>query len=109
VFHRATFREPWYLLVPPDSASQLPTAEVVGLYRAPHAHRADLPGSEDPPGPPGVRLEVDIAPRLGRLLLALTVAYTLAVLLGACRASRRVRQDCEVLRATPATASPGAA
>jgi hypothetical protein len=49
----------------------------------------------------GLRLEVDIAPRLERLLLALTVAYTLAVLLGAGLAARRVRQDCEVLRTTP--------
>ena len=46
-------------------------------------------------------LKVDIAPRLERLLLALTVAYTLAVLLGAGPAARRVRTDCEVLRTTP--------
>lgn len=44
---------------------------------------------------------MDIAPRLERLLLILTVAYTLAVLLGASSASQKVRADCEVLRATP--------
>jgi hypothetical protein len=49
----------------------------------------------------GLRLEIDIAPRLERLLLALTVAYILAVLLGAGPTARRVRADCEILRATP--------
>lgn len=44
---------------------------------------------------------MDIAPRLERLLLALTVAYTLAVLLGAGPAARHVRADCECLRTTP--------
>jgi len=44
---------------------------------------------------------MDIAPRLERLLLALTVAYTLAVLLGAGPAARQVRADCEILRTTP--------
>src|SRR5439155_11723904 len=33
VFHDRTFQEPWFLLVPPDSAEQLPTHDVVALYR----------------------------------------------------------------------------
>ncbi|MEW5982007.1 MAG: hypothetical protein AB1806_06515 [Acidobacteriota bacterium] len=49
----------------------------------------------------GLRLEVDVAPRLGRLLLALSLAYLLTVLLGAGRLGTRVRAHTEVLRATP--------
>ncbi len=33
IFHDPTFKEPWYLLVPPGSGRQLPTAAVVALYR----------------------------------------------------------------------------
>ncbi len=42
-----------------------------------------------------------------RLLLALTVAYTLAVLLGAGPAARRVRADCEILRTGPRQGTRG--
>jgi hypothetical protein len=48
-----------------------------------------------------LRLEVDPALRLGRLLLALTSAYILAVLLGAGEIAKTVRAHCEVLRSRP--------
>ena len=101
VFHDPVFKEPWYLLVPPDSATMLPTAAVVALYRQRMHIELTFRDWKTHLGVRGLRLEVDIAPRLERLLLALTVAYTLAVLLGAGPAARRVRQDCEVLRTTP--------
>lgn len=49
----------------------------------------------------GLRLEVDAAPRLGRLLLALSIAYIIAVLLGAGEIAARIRAHSEVLRSTP--------
>ena len=49
----------------------------------------------------GLRLEVDAAPRLGRLLLALSLAYILAILLGSGPLAARVRTHAEVLRTTP--------
>jgi hypothetical protein len=49
----------------------------------------------------GLRLEIDVAARLNRLLLAVTVGYIVAVLLGACAAATRVRQLCEILRPKP--------
>jgi hypothetical protein len=33
VYCEKGFAEPWFLIVPPDSESWLPTAEVVRLYR----------------------------------------------------------------------------
>ena len=42
-----------------------------------------------------------MAPRLGRLLLALSLAYILAVLLGAGPIAARIRAHAEVLRSTP--------
>lgn len=101
IFHDPTFREPWYLLVPPNSCRELPTAAVVALYRQRMHIELTFRDWKTHLGIRGLRLEVDIAARLERLLLALTVAYTLAVLLGAGPAARRVRADCEILRTTP--------
>lgn len=101
IFHEPTFKEPWYLLVPPDSRRQLPTATVVALYRERMHIELTFRDWKTHLGMRGLRLQVDIAPRLERLLLALTVAYTLAVLLGAGPAARRVRADCEILRVRP--------
>ncbi len=101
VFHDPAFKEPWYLLVPPGSQHELPTAAVVALYRQRMHVELTFRDWKTHLGIRGLRLEVDIAPRLERLLLALTVAYTLAVLLGAGPAARRVREDCEILRVTP--------
>ncbi|OGB94341.1 MAG: hypothetical protein A2Z31_06665 [candidate division NC10 bacterium RBG_16_65_8] len=101
VFHDPAFQEPWYLLVPPDSATRVPTDLVVALYRQRRHIELTFRDWKTHLGIRGLRLAVDIAPRLERLLLALTVAYTLAVLLGAGPAARRVRADCEILRATP--------
>jgi hypothetical protein len=101
IFHDPTFKEPWYLLVPPNSDRQLPTEEVVALYRQRMHIELTFRDWKTHLGIRGLRLEVDIAPRLARLLLALTVAYLLAVLLGAGPAARAVRADCEILRTTP--------
>lgn len=101
IFHDPAFQEPWYLLVPPGSHRPLPTARVVALYRQRMHIELTFRDWKTHLGVRGLRLEVDIAPRLERLLLALTVAYTLAVLLGAGPAARRVRADCERLRTTP--------
>lgn len=101
IFHDPTFKEPWFLLVPPGSARQWPTARVVALYRQRMHIELTFRDWKTHLGVRGLRLEVDIAPRLERLLLALTVAYILAVLLGAGPAARRVRADCEILRTAP--------
>lgn len=101
VFHDPTFQEPWYLLIPPGSQNTLPTDEVISLYRQRMHIELTFRDWKTHLGIRGLRLEVDIAPRLGRLLLILTVAYILTVLLGSGPAASRVRADCEVLRCSP--------
>jgi hypothetical protein len=49
----------------------------------------------------GLRLEVDVAARLGRLLLVLAVASVLTVLRGASSAAPQVRRHHEILRTQP--------
>jgi len=101
VYHDPDFQEPWYLLVPPDTEDCLPTEVVVDLYRQRMYIELTFRDWKTHLGIRGLRLEVDIASRLEKMLMALTVAYILAVLLGSGPAAGRVRQDCEVLRATP--------
>lgn len=101
IFHDPTFQEPWYLLVPAGSEAGLSTQDTVALYRERMHIELTFRDWKTHLGVRGLRLEVDIAPRLGRLLLALTVAYVLVVLLGAGQAAQHVRRDCEVLRSQP--------
>jgi len=101
VFHDRTFQEPWFLLVPAGSTAQLPTDDVVALYRERMHIELTFRDWKTHLGVRGLRLEVDTAPRLGRLLLALSLAYILAVLLGCGPLAARVRAHAEVLRSTP--------
>jgi hypothetical protein len=101
VFHDPSFKEPWFLLVPAGSQAQLPTDEVVSLYRQRMHIELTFRDWKTHLGVRGLRLEVDAASRLGRLLLALSIAYILAVLLGAGQIAARVRTHCEALRSKP--------
>lgn len=101
VFHDPNFKEPWYLIVPANSEDLLSTQQVVDLYRERMWVELTFRDWKTHLGVRGLRLEEDTAARMGRLLLALSVAYIVAVLLGACSAATRVREDCEVLRRTP--------
>jgi hypothetical protein len=101
IFHDPHFKEPWYLLVPADTEALLPNETVVGLYRERMHIELTFRDWKTHLGIRGLRLEVDVAHRLERLILGLTVAYVLAVLIGAGPAARRVRANCEILRSTP--------
>lgn len=101
VYHDPDFKEPWFLVVPPHSIKLLPTDEVVALYRQRMHIELTFRDWKTHLGVRGLRLQVDKAVRLSRLLLALTAAYILVVLLGAVPAAFRVRMACERLRTTP--------
>lgn len=101
VFHDPHFQEPWFLLVPAGSEVPLPTADVIALYRQRMHIELTFRDWKTHLGVRGLRLEVDAALRLGRLLLALSTAYILAVLLGSGEIAPRVRAHCEVLRSQP--------
>lgn len=101
IYHDPDFKQPWFLLVPANSASLLPTAEVVRLYRERMWVELTFRDWKTHLGVRGLRLESDPARRLERVVFALTVAYILIVHLGASPAGRRVRADCEVPRQVP--------
>jgi hypothetical protein len=101
VFHDPHFKEPWFLLVPAGSENKLPTHDVVQLYRERMHIELTFRDWKTHLGVRGLRLEVDQAPRLSRLLLALSVAYILAVLLGSGQIAAQVRNYVEVPRCKP--------
>ncbi|MPZ20563.1 MAG: hypothetical protein GEV06_22005 [Luteitalea sp.] len=101
VFHDRAFKEPWFLLVPAGSEAQLPTDDGVALYRERMHIELTFRDGKTPLGVRGLRLEVDVAPRLGRVLLALSLASLLAVRLGAGPLARAVRAHVEVVRGAP--------
>jgi len=101
VFHDPHFNEPWFLLIPAGSKDQLPTNEVVNLYRERMHIELTFRDWKTHLGVRGLRLEVDAEARLGRLLLALSIAYILVILLGSGDIASRVRAHSEVLRSQP--------
>jgi hypothetical protein len=101
VFHDPNFKEPWFILVPAGSQEKLPTNDVVNLYRERMHVELTFRDWKTHLGIRGLRLEVDVAPRLGRLLLALSIAYILAVLLGSGEIATHVRAHCETPRSKP--------
>lgn len=101
VFHDPAFREPWHLLVPPGSAAVLPTETVVALYRERMHVEQSFRDFKTHLGLRGLRLQVRVTERAGRLLLAFAIAYSLALVLGVAPDARAARADLEIPRRRP--------
>ncbi|MCX6543477.1 MAG: transposase [Acidobacteria bacterium] len=99
--HDPAFKEPWWLLVPPDSAAVLPTALVVQLYRERMQVEHTFRDFKTHLGLRGLDLRVHVAERTGRLLLAFCLAYVLAIALGSEPEAAPARRDLEILRRRP--------
>jgi hypothetical protein len=79
VYRERGFEEPWFLLVPPDSESWLPTEEVVRLYRQRMQIEHCFRDWKSHLGLRGLHLQVEKSPRLLRLLMGFTLAYLITV------------------------------
>jgi hypothetical protein len=100
VFHDPSFQEPWYLLVPAHSEAVLPTAAVVALYRERMQVEHSFRDFKTHLGLRGLKLKVRVAERTGRLLLAFTLAYALALVLGSSAEAEPARAELEIPRRT---------
>ena len=69
VYRERGFEQPWFLLVPPDSESWLPTPEVVRLYRQRMQIEHCFRDWKSHLGLRGLHLQVDKSRRLLRLLI----------------------------------------
>jgi hypothetical protein len=82
VYRGRGFQQPWFLVVPPDSESWLPTTEVVRLYRQRMRIEHCFRDWKSHLGLRGLRLQVQKPERILRLLMGFTLAYLILLLLG---------------------------
>jgi len=101
VYHEPGFQEPWFLLVPASFRALLPTNLVVALYRERMQIEQSFRDFKTHLGLRGLQLQVDIAPRMGRLLLAFLLAYIFCLLLGESPLGHTARLVFEIPRRTP--------
>jgi hypothetical protein len=101
VYYDPTYAEPWYLLVPVAYRKLLGTDLVVDLYRERMQIEQSFRDFKTHLGLRGLNLQIDIAPRMGRLLLAFCLAYILCVLLGESPLGKQAREAFEIPRHIP--------
>jgi hypothetical protein len=101
VYYDPAYQEPWYLLVPVAYRNLLETELVVDLYRERMQIEQSFRDFKTHLGLRGLNLQIDIAPRMGRLLLAFCLAYILCVLLGESSLGQQGRRTFELPRRTP--------
>lgn len=98
VYRERGFKEPWFLLVPPDSEDLLPTDMIVSWYRARMRIEVSFRDFKSWLGVRGLRLKVRRTQRMGRLLAALIIGYILLLALGSSRLGNQLRKQLEILR-----------
>jgi hypothetical protein len=101
VVHNPAFREPWWLLVPAQTKRLLSSKAVVALYRQRMQIEHSFRDFKTHLGLRGLKLKVRVAERTGRLLLAFTIAYCLALALGVSSQAQAAREHLEVRRRRP--------
>jgi hypothetical protein len=101
VYHGSGFKETWYLLVPAGSEKTLPTKKVVEIYRSRMRIEQGFRDWKTHLGVRGLKLESNKAVRMGRLLLALALAYICLLLLGSHDWVQHQRLRFETLRRKP--------
>lgn len=98
VYRERGFKEPWFLLVPPDSEDLLPTDMILSWYRARMRIEVSFRDFKSWLGVRGLRLKVRRTQRLSRLLAALAIGYILLLALGSSRLGNQLRKQLEILR-----------
>lgn len=101
VYRGPGFQSAWFLIVPPDSESWLPTEQVVALYRQRMQIEHCFRDWKSHLGLRGLRLRIDKPERLLRLLMGFTLAYLLTLLLGEQPEAAQWRACWEHPRASP--------
>lgn len=101
VYWETGFAEPWYLLTPPQLRTVLTDDLVVSLYRERMQIEQSFRDFKTHLGLRGLKLEVSVAQRMGRLLLSFLLAYILCVLLGETELGQKARFVFETPRHKP--------
>lgn len=98
VYRGKGFKEPWFLIIPPDCEDILSPKQVVDLYRSRMRIEVNFRDFKSWLGVRGLKLEVDKAEKIGRLLVCLAIAYVLLLVMGDSNLARQMRKDIEQLR-----------
>jgi hypothetical protein len=101
VYYDGSYQEPWYLLTPVAYRKLLTTDLVLDLYAERMQIEQSFRDFKTHLGLRGLNLQIEIAPRMGRLLLAFCLAYILCILLGESPLGEEARRYFEILRQTP--------
>ena len=101
VYGDPNYQQPWYLLTRPALRPLLPAERVVELYRERMQIEQSFRDFKTHLGLRGLKLQVEVAPRMGRLLLAFCLSYILCVLLGDSRLGDEARALFEIPRRFP--------
>ncbi len=101
VYYDSTYQEPWHLLVPVGYRKLLGTELVVDLYGERMQIEQSFRDFKTHLGLRGLHLQIEIAPRMGRLLLAFCLAYILSVFLGDSPLGEEARSYFEIPRRRP--------
>lgn len=98
VYREPGFEDTWYLLVPSLSEEIIGTEEAVAFYRQRMQVEQAFRDFKTHLGLRGLRLKVRVAERMGRLVLAFLIAYSLALILGTSQEAEEARRDLECPR-----------
>ena len=98
VYREKRFKEPWFLIVPPGVEEILPTEQVVEWYRLRMRIEVKFRDFKSCLGVRGLKLKVDKAEKIGRLLICMAIAYVLLIVMGDSDLARQLRKRIEVLR-----------
>jgi hypothetical protein len=101
VYGEKGFKEPWFLILPAGSEEILPTKRVVEWYRSRMKIEVKFRDFKSHLGVRGLRLKVDKAEKIERLLICLAIAYILLIVMGDSDLAREFRKHIEVLRKKP--------
>lgn len=98
VYREKGFREPWFLIVPPGQEEILPADQVVEWYRSRMRIEVKFRDFKSYLGVRGLKLKVEKAEKIARLLICMAIAYVLLIVMGDSNLARQLRKHVEVLR-----------
>jgi len=101
VYRERGFKEPWFLVVPPNCEDILPTELVIECYRTRMNIETSFRDFKSCLGVRGLRLEVRKAERMDHLLAGMVITYILLLALGISDLGQQLRKELEVQRKKP--------
>lgn len=98
IYYERGFKEPWFLIVPPESENIISSSQIVKLYRSRMRIEIKFRDFKSMLGLRGLKLKVLRSEKLARLLICIALVYIIILLLGGCDIAQEFRKQFEVVR-----------